>query len=91
MFRVILAMWLSLVTTFAVESELIPQNDSASKPPKESKVKPQEPIEPIMNRSGYACNPDTGDYFPGEKVDFFGLSSTQSTTQDLTQYWLDYP
>lgn len=91
MFRMILAMWLSLVTTFAAESELTLQNDSASKPRMELEVKQQEPIEPIMNIAGYACNPDTGDYFPGEKGDFLGLPSNQSIPLDLTPYWADYP
>lgn len=88
----VLAMWLSLATTFAaVESELTSQGDSTNKPSRESEVKQQDPIEPIMNISGYACNPDTSDYFPGEKGNFSGLPSNQSIPQDLTPYWLDYP
>jgi len=79
-----------LATTFALENEVTAQDDSASKSHVELEVKQQEPIM-MLYTYGYACNPDMGDYFPGERANSVGFSSNQLVPEDLTPYWLDYP
>ncbi len=90
MSRMILAMWLSLATAFALEAELTYQDDKADKASAKSKSEEKKPISELPI-SGYACNP-ASDFFPGEAGSLLGsLSGDQPKFEDLTPYWQDYP
>ena len=90
LFRMVLAMWLSLATTYALEAELSCKDDKAGKASAGTKSQEKEPISELP-LSGYACNPSS-DYFPGEAINLLGsLSNNQPKFDDFTPYWQDYP
>ena len=82
-------MWLSLATTFALEAEVTSQDDRAT-PNAGIEVAQQKSISELAI-SGYACNPDVLDYYPGQSVNFLGSSGDQLRFEDFAPYWADYP
>ncbi len=88
MFRIVLAMWLSLATTFPLDVEVTSQDDSRATPNAGIEVPQQKPVSELAI-SGYACNP--ADYYPGQSGNSLPSPSEQPKFQAFAPYWADYP